>query len=308
MQFLKQTLILGLGMTMLNAVIPGSVAQNVPATKPAELAPPTNVRVEAGEHAMKVRWDASPDEANYELAGYNVYFATESLALLWPGQLPHAVELGRRERACVVRGLENGRQYFFHVRSRSIDGGISTASLPEQEAAPQSEGKNYAVAMYDDDVARSTNNSGYGWHRENGQDIAGHRTVTQHGQYVDILMMASPTAQGQSVFISPSEADFNQRWPYRNRTLIADIGTDWVIADSLVEVAFATTADIKNGHVYVLKTHDNYYVKLRVNSIAEVSLLSPFGVQSRDTSLNKITFTYASQLDQSYEHFLTGKP
>jgi hypothetical protein len=304
----KQTLILGLGVTMLNAVPSRSFAQKPAAMKLAKLAPPTNVRVEAGANAIKVLWDAGPDEANYELVGYNVYFANESLAPLPPDQLPHVVQLGRRERACVVRGLENGRQYFFHVRSRTIGGAISTGSLPEQEAVPQSEGKNYAVAMYDDNVARSTNNSGYGWHRENGQDIAGYRTVTQHGQDVDILMMESLTAKSQSVFISPSEADFNQRWPYRNRTLIADIGTDWVIADSLGEAAFATTAAIKNGHVYVLKTHDNYYIKLRVNSITEVNLLSPLGAQQSNTSLNKITFTYASQLGQSYEDFLTGKP
>ncbi len=194
------------------------------------------------------------------------------------------------------------------MRARALDGRISTASLPELEAAPQLDANNYAVAMYDDDVASSTNNSGYGWRRENGQDIAGYRNVTQHGKYVDILMMESPAAKNQSLFISPSEADFNQRWPYRNRTLIADIGTNWVFADSLPEAAFATTAEIKNGHVYVLKTHDDYYVKLRVDSIREVTLLLPLAAQRRDTILNKITFTYASQLGQSYEHFLTGKP
>jgi hypothetical protein len=162
--------------------------------------------------------------------------------------------------------------------------------------------------MYDDDVAASTNNSGYGWLRENGQDLASRKNATQDGKYVDILMMESPAAKDQSLFVSPSEADFNRRWPYRNRTLITDIGTAWVIADSLPETAFATTAAIKNGHVYVLKTHDDYYVKLRVDSINEVTLLLPLEAQRRDTILNKITFTYASQLGQSSDSFLTGKP
>lgn len=305
---MKPSMILASVSMLLSAVPLMSFAQNSPTVKIAKLAPPTNVRVETGENAMKVRWDASPDEADYELAGYNVYFHTESSALFAPGQLPHGVQLGKKERACVVRGLENGRQYFFHVRARALDGSISTAGLPEQEAAPQPGAQNYAVTMYDDGVASSTNNSGYGWHRENGQDIAGYRNVTQHGKYVDLLMMESPAAKNQSLFISPSEAGFNQRWPFRNRTLIADIGTNWVIADSLPEAAFATTAEIKNGHVYVLKTHDDYYVKLRVDSIKEVSLLLPLTAQRRDMILNKITFTYASQLDQNYEHFLAGRP
>jgi hypothetical protein len=292
---------------VLSAVLWMSFAQSSPTLKLAKLAPPTNVRVEAGVNAVKVLWNASPDEAGYDLAGYNVYFDTKSSALLSPDHLPHAVQVGKRVHECVVRGLENNRQYFFHVRSRNIDGGISAAGLPEREAAPQLEGKTYAVSMYDDDVATTNNNSGYGWRRENGQDIPGYRNVTQHGKYVDILMMESPTARNQSIFISPSEADFTQRWPFRNTTLIADIGTNWVVADSLPDAAFTTTAEIKNGHVYVLKTQDNYYVKLRIDSIDEVNLLLPFGEQRRDANLNKITFTYASQLDQSYEHFLTGK-
>ncbi len=305
---MKCKMILGVGLMMLSAALWSNFAQSFPAVKLAKLAPPTNVRVEAGENAIKVLWDASSDEANHTLAGYNVYFDTKSLVLLSPDRLPNEVQVGRRVHAYVIKGLENGRQYFFHVRARNIVGGISAASLPEQEAAPQPEGKNYAVSMFDDDVSTATSNSGYGWSRENGQDIPGYRGVTQHGKYVDILMMESPTAKGQSIFISPSEADFNQRWPLRNKTLIADIGTNWVMADSLPDEAFATTAEIKNGHVYVLKTHDKYYVKLRIDSIEEVNLLLRFEEQRRNAILNKITFTYASQLGQSYEHFLTGKP
>jgi hypothetical protein len=293
---MKSAMILAVGFVLLGAASSSSFAQSSPTVNISKFAPPTNVRVEAGQYAIKVSWDASLDEANYKLAGYNVYFDTQPSALLVPNQLPHEVQLGRGGRACVIRGLENGRQYFFHVRARALDGSISAASLPELEAAPQLDAKNYAVAMYDDVVASST------------KDIAGFRNVTQHGKYVDILMMESPAARNVSLFVSPSEADFNQRWPYRNRTLIADVGTDWVIADSLPDAAFATTAEIKNGHVYVLRTHDDYHVKLRVDSIKEVTLLLPLEAQRRDAILNKVTFTYASQLGQSYEDFLTGKP
>jgi hypothetical protein len=305
---MKRTMVLGASLMMLSAILWMSFAQSSPAVKLAKLAPPTNVRVEAGENAIKVLWDASPDEADYTLAGYNVYFDTKSLVLLAPDRLPNEVQVGRRVHAYVIKGLENGRQYFFHVRARNVVGDVSPAGLPEQEAAPQLEGKNYAVSMYDDDVSTPTSNSGYGWSRENGQDIPGYRGVTQHGKYVDIVMIELSAAKSKSIFISPSEADFTQRWPYRNRTLIADIGTTWVMADSLPDEAFATTAEIKNGHVYILKTHDNYSVKLRINSIEEVNLLLRFEEPQRNAILNKITFTYASQLGQSYEHFLAGKP
>jgi hypothetical protein len=305
---MKRTKVLGVSLMMLCVVVCKSFAQSSSTVKTPTPVPPTNVRLEAGENAIKVLWDAGSDESDYNLAGYNVYFDTKSLALLSPDQLPHEVQVGKRVYTCVVRGLENGRQYFFHVRTRNIVGGISAASLPEKEAAPQPGGKNYAVSMYDDVVSTTPKNSGYGWSRENGQDIPGYRDVTQHGKSVDILMMESPTVKNHSIFISPHVTDFTQRWPVRNKTLIADIGTTWVMADSLPDEAFTPTAEIKNGHVYVLKTHDNYYVKLRVDSIEEVNLLLRFQEPRRSVSLNKITFTYASQLGQSYEHFLTSTP
>jgi len=276
--------------------------------KLTKLAPPGNVRVEAAANAVIVRWDASPDIANYQLAGYTVYFDTGSVAQLAPHQLQHAVQLGRQEHAYVVRGLVNSQPYFFNVRSRTLDGDVSATSLPAKEAVPLSEGKSYALAMYDDDAAATTNNSGYGWRRDNGQGIAGYRNVTQHGKYVDILMMESPAAPNQSIFISPADAEVTQRWPYRNRTLIADLGSGWAIADSLPHAAFTTTAEIKDGHVYLLKTQDDYCIKLRIESITEVPLLSALGAKPVSTRLNKITFTYASQLGQSYSHFLAGKP
>ncbi|MGH7597595.1 MAG: fibronectin type III domain-containing protein [bacterium] len=305
---MKRTMVLGASLIMLSAVLWRNFAQSSPTVQPAKLSPPTNVRVETGENAIKVIWGASPDEASDDFAGYNVYFDTKSSALLAPAHLLNVVPVRKHIHECIVRGLENGRQYFFHVRARNIVGGVSAAGLPEQEAAPQPEGEKYAVSMCDDDVATTANNSGYGWNRENGQGIPGYRSVTQHGKYVDIVMMELPAAKSKSLFVSPSEAAFTQRWPYRNRTLIADLGTTWVIADSLPVAAFTTTAEIKNGHIYVLKTHDNYYVKLRINSIEEVNLLLRFEEPRRNTILNKITFTYASQLGQSYEHLLTGEP
>lgn len=302
---MKRTLI---SLMMLSAFLWINFAQNSPSTRLAKLAPPTNVRVEAGENAVKISWDPSPDEAKSELAGYNVYFNTKSLVLLSPDSLSYSVQLRKNAREFVVRGLENDRQYFLHVRSRKTDGSISAAALPEKTAAPEQGGKNYAVNMYDYDVSGTSGNSGYGWSSENGQGIPSYHNVIQNGRDVHILMMELPAIKAQSVLISPSEANFTGVWTLRNKTLIADIGTNWVMDSLLPDSMFTTTVKIKQGHVYVLKTHDDYYVKLRINSIEEVNLLLPTGAKSRTVSINKITFTYASQLGQSYEQFLTGKP
>jgi hypothetical protein len=298
----------GIGFVILGAVLWISVSQSFSAAKIVNLAPPTNIRVEPGENAIAVMWDASPEEATSHFAGYNIYFDTKSSALLSPDRLPYAVQVRKDKHEYVVKGLENGQEYFLHVRSRKFDDSISAAGRPEKAAAPQSEGKKHTVSMFDYDISTATSNSGYGWSRENGQDIPGYHSVMQRVKFIDILMMELPNAKNKSVFISPSEADFTEDWPLRNKTFIADIGTNWVVTDSLADVEFTTSAEIQNGHVYVIKTHDNYYIKLRIESIEEVTLLLPFGQKRRNVNLNKITFTYASQLGQSYEHFLTAKP
>jgi len=118
------------------------------------------------------------------------------------------------------------------------------------------------------------------------QYIPGYHCMLQHVKFIDILMTELPTAKSKSVFISPSKADFTENWPLRNRTLIADIGTNWAVADSIPDTAFTTSAEIMDGHVYVLKTYDNYYVKLRIESIEEVNLLLPFGQKRYDVNLN----------------------
>lgn len=305
---MKRTIVLIVSLIALSAFLWIRFAQSSPATKLAKLAPPTNVRVEAGENAIKVSWDASPDEADFELDGYNVYFDTKSAVLLSPDSLLFAVQLRKNARECVVRGLENGRQYFLHVRSRKRDGGISAAGLPEKEMAPQTEGKNHAVYMYDNDVSGTPGNCGFGWSRKNGQGIPGYHNMIQDGKDVDIIMIESSSSKSKSVFVSPSETDLTKGWALQNKTLIADLGTNWVMDDLPPASAFTTTAEIKNGHVYVLKTHDNYCVKLRVDSIEDVKLLLPAGAKHRTVNINKINFTYASQLGQGYEQFLTGRP
>jgi hypothetical protein len=292
---------------LLSAFLWISASQSAASAKLAKLVPPTNVRVEAGENAIKISWDASPDESGSELDGYNVYFDTKSLALFPPDSLPFAVQLRKNARECVVRGLQNGRSYFFHVRSRTRDGNIGAASLSEQEAAPQPEGKNHAVTMYDNGVPGTPGNCGYGWNRGNGQGVPGYQNVIQVGKDIDILMIESSSSDSKSVLVSPSEADFADVWALRNQTWIADIGTNWMLDDLLPDAAFTTSVEIKQGHVYVIKTHDNYHVKLRVDSIDEVKLLLPPGASHRDVAINKITFTYAAQLGQTDQHFLTGK-
>ncbi|MBN1479880.1 fibronectin type III domain-containing protein [candidate division KSB1 bacterium] len=298
----------GIDLIILGAFLWISIVQSFSLAEVVNLTPPTNIKVDPGENAIAVAWDASSDEAQSTFAGYNVYFDTKSSWQLSPDHLPQAVQVKKDVHKCVVKGLENDQQYFLHVRSRQVDDGVSAASVPEEAAAPQAEGKRYTVSMFDYDQSTAANNSGYGWSRDNGQDIPGYHSVMQHVMHIDILMMELPGAKNKSVFISPSEADFTQSWPMRNKTLIADIGTQWITLDQLPETAFKTTAEIKNGHVYIIKTFDDYYVKLRIESIEEVNLLLPYGQERSNVNLNKITFIYASQLGQNYEDFLMGTP
>ncbi|MBN1464760.1 fibronectin type III domain-containing protein [candidate division KSB1 bacterium] len=280
--------------------------ESSPPAKSANVAPPTNVRVEPGENAIAVMWDASPDEANGMFSGYTLYFDTKSSTQFSQDQLPHSIHVKKNVHEYVVKGLENGRQYFVDVRSRRSDDAMNAAGLTEKATTPLLEGKKYSVSMFDFDVSTASSNSGYGWNRTNGQDIPGHHSVMQYVKYIDILMMELPNIKNKSVFISPSEADLTKSWPVRNKTLIADIGTEWNVADSLPDKAFATTAEIKKGHVYIIRTSDDYCIKLRIESIEEVNLLLPYGSERSNVNLNKITFTYMSQLGHSYEDFLLG--
>ncbi|RPI01427.1 MAG: fibronectin type III domain-containing protein [Calditrichaeota bacterium] len=297
----------GITLVILYAVLWIST-QGDSAEKIVNLAPPRNIQAASGENAIAVTWEDSPDEAKVQFAGYNVYFDLKSSPPFSPDSLAFVVQVKKGVNEYVVNGLDNNQQYFLHVCSRQTDGGVSEAGLPETAAIPQSDGKKFTIPMFDYDVSTAPSSSGYGWSRENGQDIPGHHNEMQRVKYIDILMMESPTAKGKSIFISPAEADFTKEWPVRNKTLIADIGTDWRLADPLPDAAFTTSAEIRYGHVYLIKTHDNYYVKLRIESVEEMTLYLPYGQKRSSVDLNKINFTYASQLGQSYDQFLSAKP
>ena len=186
-----------IGLIMLYTVLFLSIATTFSSEKTVKLAPPANIQLEAGENAIAVIWDASPDEAKSYFSGYNIYFDTNSSALLSPDRLPSASQVRKDMHEYVIRGLKNDQEYFVHVRSRHVDDGISEAGLPEKVATPQSSGSKYTVSMFDYDASTATQNSGYGWSRENGQDIPGYHNVMQRVKLIDILMMELPTAKGK---------------------------------------------------------------------------------------------------------------
>ncbi len=82
---MKRTIVLTVGLITLSVIMGRNFAQSSPAAKLATLAPPTNVRVEAGENAIKVMWGASPDEAGYGFDGPFHSFLQETI----PCQLRH---------------------------------------------------------------------------------------------------------------------------------------------------------------------------------------------------------------------------
>ena len=101
----------------------------------------------------------------------------------------NAVQLRKSAHECVIRGLENGRQYFFHIRSRQADGKVSAASFQEKTISPQAQGKNYAISIYDNDVTGTPGICSYGWNNENGQGIPGYHNGTQNGKNINVVIM-----------------------------------------------------------------------------------------------------------------------
>ncbi len=271
-----------------------------------KIAHPPDIQLEAHENAITVRWDASPDEDQRYFIGYSVYFDAKTSAQLAPDQQAHAVHFKKDVHEYVIKGLENGQEYFVHVRSRQGNTDLSESGILEKTSTPRAEGKNFALTMFDYNADIAGNNSSYGWNRNNGQEMPGNNKVMAHVKYIDLLMMESPTAKGGSVFISPSDADVTEEWPTRNKTLIADIGQDWNVDETNNTIDFKSSAVIKEGHVYLIKTFDDYHIKLLVTSIKEINWMLPYGSDLGNVDLNKITMIYTSQLNKSYDNFIAG--
>jgi hypothetical protein len=276
------------------------------AAKKTKIAHPPDIQLESGENSITVSWDASSDEAERYFIGYSIYFDTKATAHLSPDEQEHSVHLKKDEHQYVIKGLVNGQEYFVHVLSRQGNTDVSEAGLLEKSIKPHAEGTQQTVSMFDYDADIAGNNCSYGWNRTNGQEIPGNHQSMTYVKYIDLLMMESPAAKGNSVFISPSEAGITESWPTRNKTLIADIGQDWNVDETTTELTFSTSATIKQGHIYIIKTADDYHIKLLVKSVKEVNWMLPFGAERGNVNLNKITFVYASQLTESYENFIAG--
>lgn len=128
--------------------------------------------------------------------------------------------------------------------------------------------------MFNYDISPGSNYSGYSWNRKNGQDIPVNHNMMQHVKHVDIIMMESPISKQKSVLISLSEAAVTEKWTTRNKTFVADIGTNWYASESLKDVTFSKSAGIKSENVYVIKTND-YYIKLCLESVEEIVFFLP---------------------------------
>lgn len=97
---------------------------------------PLSVRVKALPRALEVSWKPSPDAGQSSFAGYNVYYAKESLLLAGSKDLPEPITAGKDTDHVVIRGLEPGVPYFIHVRARRKSGELSLPSLPEVVGVP----------------------------------------------------------------------------------------------------------------------------------------------------------------------------
>ena len=106
-----------------------------------EFAPPTSLTVVNGSGEVLLRWLSSPDAADTDFKGYNVYRHTSTMAGATDAQL-----LSYKRNSAVVtsttytdRTALNGTKYYYAVRALRGSSGLSTATS-EYDTAPRREG------------------------------------------------------------------------------------------------------------------------------------------------------------------------
>jgi hypothetical protein len=89
--------------------------------------PPSNITATAGNQEITVEWDVPPEP---DVAGYLVYWGTESSSYLWNETVP-----GRFSTSYKISGLTNGTRYYIAVSAFDSSGNESTKSI-EVSAVP----------------------------------------------------------------------------------------------------------------------------------------------------------------------------
>jgi hypothetical protein len=129
-------------MTALLALVAGCGGDGTTEPPPSnEFAPPTGLTVVNGPNEVILRWQASPDAADADFKGYNVYQHTSTMIGATDAQL-----LTYKRNATVVTSTTytdgtalNGTKYYYAVRALRGSSELSTPTS-EYDTAPRREG------------------------------------------------------------------------------------------------------------------------------------------------------------------------
>lgn len=276
--------------------------------------PPGTTSMVTGSTTVRLAWGASSFEGSSDFGGYNVYVdevpiaANDDagfLAARLVNTSPISATTFTVSSTASSGSLQQGTRYYFHVRTRRLNGDLSDASN-EVETSPRPEGTNGADPsqyMYDDAGLTQTK-SGYGWNVLTGQGVA-YSATALNDSLVDVLMAEEPNSPDDgSLILSPAAADFTIGWARRNHTLFKDLGAGdaaWQIAVAPEPSSMAESVKIQADHTYAIRTHDGHWTKLRVTDLVKNVDVALDG--GGTAQLNYARFTYAVQLIGGFGRF-----
>ena len=229
--------------------LPGCHDDNPVAVVSAPPAVPSGVSTITGDGEVEVLWNPVRGNA---VAGYGVYRSSTA-----DGAYTRlATVMGEESASYLDDGVANGATYFYAVDAFNAAGDESALSYETAFDTPRPAGTGVTVYARQDDAARS----GIDWSEWNGSFVRAfdHPMTDLVVQRVNGLLFAKGTEIGG----------------YWNDVQ----GLGWT--GTMDDVSWAPDqgwsanpdgVELIIGHTYVVWTHDNYFAKFRVVSIAEAS-------------------------------------
>ncbi|MDP4195945.1 MAG: hypothetical protein Q8940_12900 [Bacteroidota bacterium] len=247
-----------------------------------QLAPPSNVTVSlyaASGTGASIRWTASPDQSASDFKGYTVITnRVDSLGST----------LGLQDSALIAKGdstfhnvtLDAGRQYRYQSSVYSVrnDGSRSQAATSVIYAGVYEATSNSKI---DEFSSAASAKSGFGWDPFTGLGTQ-YSYSSSNSAMIDLHLRSTGTGLNFYSPSAPAVSITNAR-----QTKIGLIGTGQAAfdkAENLEEPNLDNIA-VAQDNVYLIKTQDNYYVKVWVKSI----------VKTGNNSYNTVSFDYKIQ-------------
>jgi Fibronectin type III domain len=233
-----------------------------PPPTPTKINPPSDIvlvlgALPAGQTAFAtISWRASEDTGRSDFRGYRVItqeldtnnkvITVFQVQLVTPSTLTYTVD-----------SLISGKRYKTSVSAELTDNTTSDTISTQVYGAVYYNTDGQIDEMFDNDTTDSQ--SGYGWpsHRQGYQ----YKFAGQFSTLIDLHMRAN--SGGKLTFYSPGNFP-----PGLRNTEISLVGDNLDAFDQTNLVEPQSHSQLVNlGKVYLLKTEDNYYIKVYVTSI-----------------------------------------